>query len=214
MTGTGQWMTKPSATFWNIIAKRYAKSPVADEAVYRQKLGTTREYFNADMGVMEFGAGTGTTAIAHAPFVKHILAVDISPKMLAIARGKAQAAGVENITFEQSSIDAFSRPDASFDAILGLSILHLLIDRDAVIAKVFALLKPGGVFVSSTTCIDDASVVMRWVLKLGHEVRLLPLVRFMSVQDLVNSLEAAGFAIDHLWQPDGSQAVFIVAKKP
>jgi ubiquinone/menaquinone biosynthesis C-methylase UbiE len=170
---------KPSATFWNIIAKHYAKSPVLDEAAYQRKLDTTRGFLTPQMEVMEFGAGTGTTAIAHSPFVKHILAVDISPKMLAIARGKAQAAGVENISFEQSSIDAFQRPDASFDAILGLSILHLLIDRDAVIAKVFGLLGPGGVFISSTSCIDDTSAVMRWVLKLGHAIKLLPLVRFM-----------------------------------
>ncbi|NOX72701.1 MAG: class I SAM-dependent methyltransferase [Alphaproteobacteria bacterium] len=205
---------KPSATFWNFIAKRYAKSPVADEAAYQRKLETTRGYLTPQMAVMEFGAGTGTTAIAHAPFVKHILAVDISPKMLTIARVKAEVAKVDNITFEQSSIDAFTRPDASFDAILGLSILHLLIDREAVIAKVFGMLKPGGVFVSSTSCMDDTGGVMRGVLKVGNAVGVLPLVRFFSVAALVGDLKTAGFAIDQQWQPENSQAVFIVAKKP
>ncbi len=205
---------KPSATFWNFIARRYAKSPIADEAAYQRKLETTRGYLTPQMEVMEFGAGTGATAIAHAPFVKHIHAVDISPKMLAIARDKADAAAIENISFEQSSIDAFERPDASFDAILGLSILHLLIDREAVIAKVFRMLRPGGVFVSSTTCMGDAHGLLRGVLKVGGALRVLPLVRFFSVKDLVKGLEVAGFAIDHQWQPSRGQAVFIVARKP
>ncbi len=31
------------------------------------------------------GCGTGTTALIHAPFVKHITGIDISPNMLEIA---------------------------------------------------------------------------------------------------------------------------------
>jgi len=61
-----------SVKFWDKIAERYSRQPVADEAAYQKKLQVTREYLKPDMEVLEFGCGTGSTAIAHAPYVKHI----------------------------------------------------------------------------------------------------------------------------------------------
>lgn len=205
-------MPKPSR-FWDWIAKRYARKPVADEASYQRKLQVTRDYFRPDMEVLEFGCGTGSTAIAHAPYVKHIRATDISAKMLEIARRKADADGVANVTFEQSAIDDFDAPAESFDAVLGLSILHLLEDKDTVIAKVHEMLKPGGVFVSSTACLGDTATIFKYIAPVGHALGVLPLVRFFTVQDLVESLTKAGFEIDHQWQPGPGKSVFIVAKK-
>ena len=131
-----------SSTFWDRMAERYSKSPVADEAAYQRKLQITREYLKPDTELLEFGCGTGSTAILHAPFVKHILALDVSEKMLEIAQEKTDANGIANITFEKSDIEDFSAPDQTFDAVLGMSILHLLEDRDAVIARVHDILKP------------------------------------------------------------------------
>ena len=74
-----------SARFWDKIAERYSKRPIADEAAYQKKLQVTREYLRPDMEVLEFGCGTGSTAITHAPCVKHIHAIDISPKMIMLS---------------------------------------------------------------------------------------------------------------------------------
>ena len=38
------------------------------------------------MRIVEFGCGTGTTAVHHTPHVQHIDAIDISAKMLEIER--------------------------------------------------------------------------------------------------------------------------------
>ena len=46
-----------SARFWDRIAARYARKPVADEAAYQKKLAVTREYLRPDMEVLEFGCG-------------------------------------------------------------------------------------------------------------------------------------------------------------
>ena len=94
-------MLHPSK-FWDRHAERYSNSPVSDEESYQKKLQVTREYLRPDMDVLEFGAGTGSTAIAHAPHVKHIEAIDVSPKMVEIARGKAAANNVKNVTFRCS----------------------------------------------------------------------------------------------------------------
>jgi ubiquinone/menaquinone biosynthesis C-methylase UbiE len=204
-----------SAKFWDKVAERYARKPVADEAAYRRKLEVTREYFRPDMEVLEFGCGSGTTAISHAPYVRHIVAIDVSPKMLDIAWAKAEAAGARNVNFRQSTIEAFNAPDASFDAVLGMSILHLVADREAVIARVHRLLRPNGVFVTSTACLGDGMKFIRYIEPLGRLAGLMPMVKVFTEAELAQSIADAGFVIEHQWRPNSDKraAVFIVARK-
>ena len=205
-------MAQPSR-FWDRHAKWYAKRPVADEAAYQRKLKLTQDYLSPDMEVLELGCGTGTTALIHAPFVKHITGIDISRNMLEIARAKAETGKVKNVTFQQSSIDNLETSDSSYDVVMGHSILHLLENKEAVIARVHRMLKPGGVFVSSTACLGGRVPVLRAILPVGRFLGLLPLVKFFTVEELEGDLTDAGFRIDHQWQPDKSKAVFIVATK-
>ena len=202
-----------SARFWDKIAERYSKRPVSDEAAYQKKLQVTREYFRPDMEVLEFGCGTGSTAIAHAPHVKHIRAIDISSKMIEIAQGKAAAGNIKNVTFERSTIDDISVPDQTFDAVLGLNILHLLDNREGAIARVHRMLKPGGIFVTSTACLGDTMKFLKFVAPIGRVFGLIPLVKVFTTRELVARLTEAGFKIDHQWLPGKYKAVFIVAKK-
>lgn len=203
---------KGAKEFWNKSAPRYAKSRVRDERVYQQKLAITQEYFQPDSSILEFGCGTGSTAITHAPYVKHILATDISDKMLDIAQQRAKEAGVENISFLQGSLDSLELNAESFDAILGLNVLHLLEDVDAAIAKVYEVLKPGGVFVSSTALVDEINMFWRLLIPLMQMLGLAPYVSRFGKQELVVKLIHAGFSVDREWQPSKG-AVFIVAKK-
>lgn len=202
-----------SVKFWDRIAARYSRQPIADEAAYEKKLQVTREYFRPDMALLEFGCGTGSTAIAHAPYVKHILAMDISSKMIEIAQAKADAGHIKNITFKCSAIDDFSAPDRTLDAVLGLNILHLLDNKEEVIAKVHKMLKPGGIFVTSTACLGDTMKFLKFVAPIGRFLGFLPLVRVFTTGELVTRLTDAGFGIDYQWQPGKNKAVFIVAKK-
>lgn len=207
---------RPSARFWDRIAERYARKPVADEAAYQKKLQVTREYFRPDMALLEIGCGTGSTAIAHAPFVNHILATDISSKMIEIARAKVAANATANVSFECVAVEDVSAPDATFDAVLALNILHLLADWDSAIGKVARLLKPGGVFVTNTACIDDS---MRWfrlvtpIAGLGRALGLFPLVKVFGEADLRDSLTRHGFTIDHHRRAEKGPTVFMIAVK-
>ncbi len=203
-----------SAKFWDKIAERYSKRPIVDEAAYQKKLQVTREYFRPDMKVLEFGCGTGSTAIAHAPYVKHVQAIDISSKMIEIAQGKTGAENIENVTFKRSTVDEFSVPDQTFDAVLGLSILHLLDNKEEVIAKVHTMLKPGGIFVTNTACIGDTMMrYLKFIVPIGKFFGFMPQVMVFTTKELEGSLTDAGFEIDYQWQPGKGKAVFIVAKK-
>ena len=204
-----------SAKFWDKISARYAKQPVADKAAYQKKLQITREYLNPEMAVLEIGCGTGSTAILHAPYVKHIRATDISAKMIEIAQNKLRAEKIDNITFEQSAIDDLMIEAQSIDAVMAHSILHLVEDKDEVIAKVYDMLKPGGVFVSSTVCMGDS--ILKWIkliAPLGMLLGFMPAVKVFTGEELEASITNAGFEIDHRWLQGGNKALFIVAKKP
>ena len=150
----------------------------------------------------------------HAPAVKEVLATDISAKMLEIAQGKAKAAGVENIHFKQCSLADLQSDEGTWDVVLGMSILHLVDDKDEEIRRVFNLLKPGGVFVSSTACIRNFSSWFKYIAPLFRWLPFLPNVTVFSEQELKESLTAAGFSIEYDWRPGKDKAVFIVARKP
>jgi ubiquinone/menaquinone biosynthesis C-methylase UbiE len=208
------YISDSTSRFWDRMANFYSKQPVPDESVYQKKLEITQEYLRSDMSVVEFGCGTGSTAIAHGPHVGHIRAVDVSSKMIEIARAKAHEAGATNVDFEQSTIGAFSAPEESLDVVLGLSILHLLEDKQAAIAKIYRLLKPGGLFVSSTACLGDTRIkYLKLAISLGRILGLLPRVAFFTKQELNDAMLQSGFAMDYEWQPGKGKAVFIVAKK-
>ncbi len=202
--------------FWDKIADRYSKRPVADEESYQKKLEVTRRYFRPDMDVLEIACGTGSTAIAHSPYVKHILATDISPNMIEIARGKAEAAGIDNVDFRVATIGELDIADESYDAVMAHSILHLLEDWKETIDGVQKMLKPGGAFISNSACLGDHMRFIKWVEPLGRLFGLMPKVAIFTTSELETALTDAGFTIDYQWQKpkEKSAAAFIVATKP
>lgn len=214
-------MMNNSVKFWDKIAQSYSQQPIADEAGYQKKLQVTQKYFKPDMEVLEFGCGTGSTAIAHAPYVKHIHAIDFSSEMIEIARSKAEANKIENVTFEKSTIDELSVDSSTLDAVLGLNVLHLLKNKEEVIAKVYKMLKPGGIFVTSTVCLGDTMKWFKIVAPIGVFLGLIPIVVVFTKKELLDSLTDASFTIDYDWEPSKSvskgmfklKGVFIVAKK-
>ena len=201
--------------FWDKIADSYSKRPIANEEAYQKKLAMSREYFRPDMRLLEFGCGTGGTALLHAPHVAHIDATDGSASMIDIAKKRQQESDVTNVHYQVASIEDYQAEAASYDAILGLSILHLLEDRDAVIAKVFELLKPGGVFISSTACLGDKHNWLKLAVPLFRIIgKMPPVLKFFTVKELQDSLVAKGFTIEKTWKPEKGMATFIIAAKP
>lgn len=203
----------PEARFWNRIAARYARKPVPDQQVYQTKLAKTDSLLNSGDHVLEIGCGTGTTAIHHAPRVIQLRAIDISEQMIEIARAKARDADVSNIEFEVTSIDALSVRPQTYDVILAHSILHLLPNVDLVLRQLHAILKPGGMLISTTACIRDFMPLFRYIGPLGRKLRLMPYVNVFGAADLERWLSDAGFAIEESWQPSKKNGIFIVARK-
>jgi ubiquinone/menaquinone biosynthesis C-methylase UbiE len=85
--------------------------------------------------VLDIGTGIGEPAVTAAKKVRpngKVIAIDISPQMLAIARERAKDNGLDGIIeFGEADAESFSLPSSNFDAILsrwGLMFLPNLVD--------------------------------------------------------------------------------------
>ncbi|MFT5498369.1 MAG: 2-polyprenyl-3-methyl-5-hydroxy-6-metoxy-1,4-benzoquinol methylase [Kiritimatiellia bacterium] len=90
--------------------------------------------------VLEVGCGTGIFTEMVAESGAHILAVDISPELLDVAR--ARGVNPEQVEFVCKGFED-AVVDGPFDAVVGSSVLHHL-DVEASMRKIHELLKPGG----------------------------------------------------------------------
>ncbi len=198
--------------FWNRVSEKYAAKPIKDGAAYERKLSLTQDQLASWMGVLELGCGTGTTAIHHASFVKVIHAVDISPKMIDIARHRASEAGVINITFECKPVETLDLQERSQDVVMAHSILHLVADPAQLIEQVYRWLRPGGLFISNTTCIGEVSLWLRALIILGQAARQVPLLAVFDRDQLHNLMAQSGFQIeDEMRLKFGT---FLIVRKP
>jgi ubiquinone/menaquinone biosynthesis C-methylase UbiE len=97
--------------------------------------------------VLDVGCGTGTLAVAAAraaPDVR-VTGLDADPSILARARKKAAAAGLE-IGFDEGMSIALPYGDASFDLVLSTLLFHHLPDdaKRQTAAELVRVLRPGG----------------------------------------------------------------------
>ncbi|GAA0819899.1 class I SAM-dependent methyltransferase [Colwellia asteriadis] len=201
-----------SKKFWDKCAKKYTKTVIKDQVTYQKKLAITQQYLSKNSEVLEFGCGSGGTAIIHAPFVKQIVATDISEKMIKIAKTKANKCNINNIIFQQSTLDNLVVQERHYDVVLGLNILHLLEDVDRSINHVYKLLKSNAIFISSTSLVGEVNVIFRWLIVIMQFLGLAPYVDFLTKKQLTDKLIKAGFSIELEWQ-SSHESIFIIARK-
>lgn len=148
-------MMNKAQQFWDKQAKRYDNSEKQFEPVFREIIAGTIEYLNANDNVLDFGCATGTKTIELAESVKHIHGLDFSAEMINEANKKLNDSNFKKITFAQGDIFDNDYENASFDKIISYGVIHLLNDSDKIIQRINELLKPGGLFISTTACFKD-----------------------------------------------------------
>ena len=206
-----------NAAFWNGIAEKYAKQPVANPDAFEAKIAVTKSRMKPTDVVLDIGCGTGSLALRLAGSAAQVHGLDLSSEMIRIANGKAQAQKVDNVTFHTGPFDdTFHAFEAeSLDGICAYSLLHLVDDRSAALEQIFRLLKPGGFFISSTVCLGESWVPygpLIWAMRL---IGKAPMVKIFDKRTLEDEIRQSGF-VDISQTDVGAkrEIAFIVAKKP
>jgi ubiquinone/menaquinone biosynthesis C-methylase UbiE len=68
----------------------------------------------------------------------------MTEEMLQLARGNAAEAGATNVEFLKGQIEAIPLPAATVDVVISNCVINLSVDKPAVFAESFRVLKPGG----------------------------------------------------------------------
>jgi len=122
---------------------RKAGTDPTDDVGLLRDLGLSERHTLVDLG-----AGTGTFALAAAPYCGRVIAVDVSPVMLARLEEKAGERGIANIACVRSGFLSYQHEGDRADVVYSRNALHHLPDFWKAIAlrRIAGILKPGGIF--------------------------------------------------------------------
>jgi len=181
--------------FWNLIARKYAASPIADIEAYQNKIDKLKSYLSSEDYVLDIGCGTGTQCGDLSSSVKHVTGIDISNKLLAIAETRKVERKIENVDFVQTTVFDERFESDSFNVVMAFYVLHLCEDIDEVIRRIYDLLKPGGLFILETVCLGDKNAITGKLIRSAGKLGFLPLINLLSTQQIELALENAGFSM-------------------
>ena len=100
-----------------------------------------------DDAVLDVATGPGHVALALAPSVASVVAIDLSTGMVDKARERGAEAGVSNLECRVADAERLPFGDASFDLVTCRIAPHHFVDIDAAIGEVARVLRTGGRYV-------------------------------------------------------------------
>ncbi|MBB5122270.1 class I SAM-dependent methyltransferase [Streptomyces eurocidicus] len=154
---------------------------------------------DGDSAVLEMGCGTANHLAALQRLTgARALGVDPFPEMLKAAAG--HEAELELRTGRAEDIDALDLPEASFDLIFSVDMIHYVREPHRYFEGALRALKPGGVLCTAT----DSEEIIRTRVPVAEYFPStvdVELGRHHAIEDLLGELRAAGFT-------DGQRRVF------
>lgn len=208
-----------SKEFWDSASKNYDKTEERFEYIHSKSRENTKKYLKGNDIVLDYGCGTGTTSCEIANQVKEIHAIDISAKMIEIAKEKAVVGEIENINFAETDIFDERYEKESFDVILAFNMLHTIPNPQKVVQRIDELLKPEGLFISVTPCLGGKLSflvsIQILLVQVLCKIGIIPIpIRRLKNSDLDDLLANGNFqTIDTEKIYKGASSYFMVAKK-
>ena len=123
---------------WDEMRSSFYNEGVIDALTDRAEVGP-------DSRVLDVGTGTGFIAAGLAPRARHVIGVDSSPAMLAVAAGNAAALGLGNVSLVEGGVDALPLADDSVDAAVANMVLHHAPDPAGMLTEMARVVRPGGI---------------------------------------------------------------------
>jgi 2-polyprenyl-3-methyl-5-hydroxy-6-metoxy-1,4-benzoquinol methylase len=208
-----------SKKFWDSASKNYDKTEERFEYIHHKSRENAKRHLESSNVVLDYGCGTGTTAIELANDVAEIYAIDISPKMIEISKSKAAEKSIKNVIFAEGDIFDKKLKKGSYDRILAFNMLHTITNPESSVQRIYELLKPDGLFISITPCLGDK---MSFII--GLQIRLVQVmcklgiipvpirrVKSLDLDELIFNGNFLNIDTEKIYQ--GASSYFMVSKK-
>lgn len=131
----------------NLDAEHVARYDAKEDAGAADEVALLRRWgLDERSVVVDLGAGTGQFTLAVAPACARVVAVDVSPAMLAALRARVAATGLGNVEVVQAGFLSHQHTGAPADVVYSRYALHHLPDawKAVALARVRRMLRPGG----------------------------------------------------------------------
>lgn len=141
--------------------------------------------------VLEVGSSFGHMSFLLAERFREVVAVDLSPESIDLARRRAARYRVENVRFEVADAERLSAfEDGSFAGAFSFSTLRFCPDPNAALAELYRVVAPGG-----SAVVDVPNRDCPWYGPLKRIMGIEPHIhdRLFAAAEIRAMLEATGF---------------------
>ncbi|MDX8148018.1 MULTISPECIES: arsenite methyltransferase [Lentzea] len=168
--------------------------------------------------VLDLGSGGGIDVLLSARRVGptgKAYGLDMTDEMLALALSNADKAGATNVEFLKGNIEAIPLPGNTVDVVISNCVINLSVDKPAVFAETFRVLRPGGRIGISDVVADDHLTPAERAERGSYVGCIAGALTFTEYRE---GLQAAGFAgieITPTFEAaDGMHGAIVRATKP
>ncbi len=167
--------------YWDRLSGKYDQFIDKRIRNYDEIVDRIAQDVEGSANILEMGAGTALIALKITSKFRHVDAVDISERMIDIARDKARKAGANNIDFHVCSCYELPFSDNDYDAVIISNTLHIMKHPEKALAEAGRLLK------------DNVKLIVPTFMH-GETLTSSLISRIMTT--------LSGFTVYHRWKSD------------
>jgi predicted TPR repeat methyltransferase len=120
--------------------------------------------------MLDLGCGTGLAGAAFRPHVDWLAGVDLSPKMVEVARAKGL---YDKLAVADIASYLAGQPDAAFHLVIAADVFAYVADFAGVCAAVKRVLGPGGLFAFTVETHDGDGAIVGAKMRYAHGERFI-----------------------------------------
>jgi ubiquinone/menaquinone biosynthesis C-methylase UbiE len=181
---------------YNIMADDYSKlegyNPDADLGL---GCGLPTEFAKIKEGdvVVDLGSGAGNDAFIARKIVGErgrVIGVDMTEKMIELAKTNAAKLGFKNVEFRHGDIESMPLFSNKADVVVSNCVLNLVPNKYKVFSEIYRVLKPGGHF-SISDIVVEGEIPAKW--KEVAELYAACVSGAIQKKDYLDMIQEAGF---------------------
>ncbi|MFS8099340.1 arsenite methyltransferase [Lentzea alba] len=168
--------------------------------------------------VLDLGSGGGIDVLLSARRVGptgKAYGLDMTDEMLALALSNADKAGATNVEFLKGNIEAIPLPGNTIDVVISNCVINLSVDKPAVFAETFRVLRPGGRIGISDVVADDHLTSAERAERGSYVSCIAGALTFSEYREGLESVGFANVEITPTFEAaDGMHSAIVRAVKP